>query len=91
MRAIPPPISPPIRVHDLEQAAVLYASGLEPLGGEWQGERLFLLFEDSAEARDALAKLATGTLRLDPSIVIAGFRKARKRLWEEKARAGTLR
>jgi hypothetical protein len=91
MKTIRPTISPTIRVHDLEQAACLYASGFAPTSAEWRDERLFLIFPDSLDVRRVLGDFAAGALRLDPSVVIAGFRKARKRLWEEKDRRGTLR
>jgi len=91
MQSIHPTISTTIRVHDLEQAACLYASGFAPTSAEWRDERLFLIFPDSSDVRRVLGDLCAGTLRLDPSAVVAGFRKARKLLWEEKARRGTLR
>jgi hypothetical protein len=78
-------------VHDLEQAACLYASGFAPTSSEWRDERLFLIFPDSPDVRRVLGDLASGALRLEPSVVIAGFRKARKRLWQEKEKVGTLR
>lgn len=85
------PQTPALRVHDLEQAAVLYALGFQSTGTEWREARLFLIFPDSPDVRAVLGDFAAGTLRLDPSVVIAGFRKARKRLWEAKDEAGTLR
>jgi len=84
-------INPLLRIHDLEQAACLLASGFEPSGHEWAGERLFLLFPDCVAARNVLADLATGALRLDPCAVMAGYRTARRVLYEAKQRRGTLR
>lgn len=73
-----------LRIHDLEQVAVLFASGINPLRSEWRVERLYWVYPDSEKARTVLIALASGALRLDPSVVIGGFRKARQQLFEAK-------
>jgi hypothetical protein len=73
-----------LRTCDLEQAAVLFASGINPLRSEWRVERLYFVFPESEKARSVLSDLVSGALRLDPSLVIGGYRRARQQLFEAK-------
>ena len=80
-----------LRIHDCEEAAVLYAAGFQPTACEWSGPRMYFLFPDTPHARTALGKFAAGDLHIDPRAILAGFREARKRLWREKREADELR
>ena len=84
-RPSPQPLqSRTLRIHDLEQTAVLFASGINPLRSEWRVERLYFVFPESEKACSVLTDLASGVLRLDPSLVIGGYCKARRQLFEAK-------
>jgi hypothetical protein len=84
--------SPPrhLKIQDLEQAAVLFASGYDVSECQWQGDRLCYLFPDSEKARAVLAQLAVGDLKMDPRVAFVGFRKARRLLWERKTVTGRM-
>ena len=91
--AIKPTVQPLpeiLPIHDLTEAACLYASGFAPVTAEWRGPRLYLIFPDSPDARRVLRDLAQGQLRFDPHTILDGFRQARRLLFEAKKEAGRL-
>ncbi|MCX8038625.1 MAG: hypothetical protein N3D11_16535 [Candidatus Sumerlaeia bacterium] len=86
-----PPQSEILPVHDLTEAGTLLAAGFTPVGHEWRGPRLYLLFPDVEPARRILADLARGRLLLDPNVFADCYRMARRLLHEAKQQRGTLR
>jgi hypothetical protein len=78
------------RLHDIEQIALMYAIGREPLRVENDGERFFFVFAADDETKHRIMEYVTSgaSLLLRADKAFWAYRAARKRLSEEKRAAG---